>query len=178
MPKAMFIDICHGVAESIPYFQRTSNAAGLPGFSTIQKVTTAIRKLAYGGSADRLDKYIRMGESTILETVSKFTRTIVEKYGHIYLRQPNAQDIARLLHIAKERDFPGMLGSIDCMHWEWEKCPTALHGQYRGHHKIPTIILEAVASADLWIWHTFFGNARVVQQYKRASPITCVRQHI
>ncbi|XP_025815519.1 uncharacterized protein LOC112892600 [Panicum hallii] len=130
MPKAMFIDICHGVAESNPYFQRTSNAVGLPGFSTIQKVTAAIRMLAYGGSADRLDEYIRMGESTILETVSKFTRTIVEKYGHIYLRQPNAQDIARLLHIAKERDFPRMLGSIDCMHWEWEKCPTALHDQY------------------------------------------------
>jgi hypothetical protein len=86
--------------------------------------------LAYGGSADRSDEYIRMGESTILETVSKFTRTIVEKYGHIYLRQPNAEDIARLLHIAKERGFPRMLGSIDCMHWEWEKYPTALHGQY------------------------------------------------
>jgi hypothetical protein len=39
MPKAMFIDICHGVAESNPYFQRTSNAAGLPGLSTIRKVT-------------------------------------------------------------------------------------------------------------------------------------------
>jgi hypothetical protein len=32
-----------------------------------------------------------------------------------------------------------------------------LHGQYRGHHKKPTIILEAVASSDLWIWHALFG---------------------
>jgi hypothetical protein len=43
------------------------------------------------------------------------------------------------------------------MHWEWEKCPTAWHGQYRGHFKNPTIILEAVASYDPWIWHAFFG---------------------
>ena len=50
-----------------------------------------------------------------------------------------------------------MIGSIDCMHWEWEKCPTAWHGQYRGHFKKPTIILEAVASYDLRIWHAFFG---------------------
>jgi hypothetical protein len=51
-----------------------------------------------------------------------------------------------------------MLGSIDCMYWEWEKCPHALHDQYRGHHKKPTIILEAVASFDYWIWHAFFGT--------------------
>ncbi|XP_056864195.1 uncharacterized protein LOC130511296 [Raphanus sativus] len=50
-----------------------------------------------------------------------------------------------------------MIGSIDCMHWEWKNCPTAWKGMYsRGHDK-PTIVLEAVASQDLWIWHAFFG---------------------
>ncbi|GJQ98854.1 ALP1-like protein [Tanacetum coccineum] len=53
-----------------------------------------------------------------------------------------------------------MLGSIDCMHWEWVNCPKSWHGQYgRGDKKYPTIILEAVASYDLWIWHAFFGVA-------------------
>ena len=28
---------------------------------------------------------------------------------------------------------------------------------YTGHYHEPTIILEAVASQDLWIWHAFFG---------------------
>ena len=28
---------------------------------------------------------------------------------------------------------------------------------YTGHCREPTIILEAVASQDLWIWHAFFG---------------------
>ena len=28
---------------------------------------------------------------------------------------------------------------------------------YVGHHKKPTIVLEVVASYDLWIWHAFFG---------------------
>jgi hypothetical protein len=29
----------------------------------------------------------------------------------------------------------------------------------RGDQKVPTVILEAVASHDLWIWHAFFGVA-------------------
>ncbi|GKB46414.1 ALP1-like protein isoform X1 [Tanacetum coccineum] len=53
-----------------------------------------------------------------------------------------------------------MLGSIDCMHWEWRKCHVAWQRQYgRGDKKYPTIMLEAVASQDLWIWHAFFGMA-------------------
>ncbi|RAL37571.1 hypothetical protein DM860_000265 [Cuscuta australis] len=48
--------------------------------------------------------------------------------------------------------------AIDCTHWEWKNCPTAWHGQFsRGNHPKPTIMLEAVASNDLWIWHAFFG---------------------
>eukprot|EP00267_Zea_mays_P032569 XP_008665976.1 uncharacterized protein LOC103644568 [Zea mays] len=128
MSKVMFNDICEAVAAANRYLRLTHNAAGQAGFSTIQKVTAALRMLAYGGPADSLDEYFRMGESTIIETVNKFTRTIVVIYGEEYLRQPNAEDIARLLRKAEERGFPGMLGSIDCMHWEWEKCPTAWHG--------------------------------------------------
>nr|GEW52570.1 protein ALP1-like [Tanacetum cinerariifolium] len=53
-----------------------------------------------------------------------------------------------------------MLESIDCMHWEWKNCPVSWQGQYdRDDKKYPTIILEAVGSQDLWIWHVFYGIA-------------------
>ena len=74
--------------------------------------------LAYGGPADSLDEYLRMGESTILEAVGKFTRTIVRLFAPEYLRQLNEHDLAGLLEVAEARGFPGMIGSIDYMHWE------------------------------------------------------------
>lgn len=53
-----------------------------------------------------------------------------------------------------------MLGSIDFMHLEWKNGPVALKWQYvRGDHGKPTVMLEAVASQDLWIWHAFFRVA-------------------
>jgi hypothetical protein len=56
-----------------------------------------------------------MGESTILETVAQFTRSIVHLFGLEFLRKPNAHDITSLLDVAQRRGFPGMLGSIDCV---------------------------------------------------------------
>nr|GEZ59230.1 hypothetical protein [Tanacetum cinerariifolium] len=53
-----------------------------------------------------------------------------------------------------------MLGSIDCMHWEWKFCPKSWQGQYgRSDKKYPTIMLEVIASQDLWILHAFFRVA-------------------
>ncbi|OEL25331.1 hypothetical protein BAE44_0013651 [Dichanthelium oligosanthes] len=67
MTKAMLWDIAHAVATKNKYFRRSANAANTWGFTTKQKVTTALGMLAYGGPADRLDECFRMGESTILE---------------------------------------------------------------------------------------------------------------
>ncbi|XP_075499122.1 uncharacterized protein LOC142537496 [Primulina tabacum] len=82
---------------------------------------------------------------------------VVEVFANQHLRSPNANNVARILYIGKQRGFPGMLESLDCMHWKWKNCPTAWARQYTGRSGSPTIILEAVADYDLWIWHAYFG---------------------
>nr|GEX35095.1 hypothetical protein [Tanacetum cinerariifolium] len=48
----------------------------------------------------------------------------------------------------------------DCLDFFTINYPKAWHGQFaRCDKKHPTIMLEAVASYDLWIWHAFFGVA-------------------
>ncbi|XP_013654007.2 uncharacterized protein LOC106358746 [Brassica napus] len=151
MHKPLFLRIVDALRNEVPYFHQRRNAHGRYGLSTLQKCTAAIRMLAYGQSGDTYDEYLRLGESTALLCLDNFTNAIIQLFGHEYLRRPTADDLQRLLDIGELRGFPGMVGSIDCMHWEWKNCPTAWRGQYtRGSGK-PTIILEAVASQDLWI---------------------------
>ncbi|XP_040373203.1 uncharacterized protein LOC112194158 [Rosa chinensis] len=116
-----------------------------------------MRMLAYGITADFCDDYLDIAKSTAIEIFEHFTKAIWNVYHETYLRRPTPADLRRLLDKAAERGFPGMIGSLDCMHWQWKNCPTGWAGQYTGYKGKPTIILEAVASYDTWIWHAFFG---------------------
>ncbi len=160
MRKHLFLRIVQALGQWSPYFTQREDCSGRTGLSPLQKCTAAIRMLAYGTPADALDEYLLIGKSTSLECLDTFARGVVEVFGGQYLRRPTSEDIDHILQVNESRGFPGMLGSIDCMHWRWESCPRAWRGQFtRGDYKVLTIILEAVASYDLWIWHAFFGVA-------------------
>ena len=71
------------------------------------------------------DEYSRLGKSTIIESFQHFIKAIPQIYDVTYLRSPMKDDLTKLLHNANQRGFPGMLSSLDCMHWQWKNCPTA-----------------------------------------------------
>uniref|UniRef100_A0A0D3BQT7 DDE Tnp4 domain-containing protein n=1 Tax=Brassica oleracea var. oleracea TaxID=109376 RepID=A0A0D3BQT7_BRAOL len=157
MNKPLFMRIVDRLSAGISYFQQRRDATGRFGHSPLQKATASIRMMAYGCPADAVDEYFRLGESTAFLCLKHFIQGIINLFGDEYLRRPTPEDFQRLLDIGEIRGFHGMIGSIDCMHWEWKNCPTAWKGQYtRGSGK-PTIVLEVVASQDLWICHAFFG---------------------
>ena len=53
--------------------------------------------------------------------------------------------------------MPGCMGSIDCTHWTWAKCPKALAGQYKDRNGKISVVIETVCDEDLYIWHMFVG---------------------
>ncbi|XP_059654262.1 uncharacterized protein LOC132300977 [Cornus florida] len=100
---------------------------------------------------DLYDEYIKISERIAIESLKRFCDAIIVVYAEQYQCSPNADDIASLLREGEKRGFPVMLGSIDCMHWEWKNCPAAWHGmaRTRGRNHKPTLILEAVVSKNL-----------------------------
>ncbi|XP_035814910.1 uncharacterized protein [Zea mays] len=157
MRRHVFERLVDVVQQVDPYFIQRPNCAGEIGLSALQKVVATVRILAYGIPADAVDEYVRIRESTAHEALKHFCTAVQTAFAPYYLRAPNAEDIARLLQVSESRGFPGMFGSVDCMHWEWRNCPSSWKGMFTGRGKHPTMILEAIASYDLWIWHAYFG---------------------
>ncbi|XP_018450842.2 uncharacterized protein LOC108822299 [Raphanus sativus] len=157
MNRPLFTHIVNRLANEVDFFRQKIDGLGRSGLSTLQKCTAAIRLLAYGSAADTVDEYLRLAETTSRSCLENFVEGIIQLFGDEYLRRPTPADLQRLLYIGEIRGFPGMIGSIDCMHWKWKNCPTTWKGQYSRGSSKPTIVLEAVASYDLWIWHAFFG---------------------
>ncbi|XP_071740220.1 uncharacterized protein [Rutidosis leptorrhynchoides] len=158
-------DILSYSSNPLPYyfrwFHRRQDSHGRWSISPHLKMTAALRQLPYGYTPDALDEYLQMSEQVGRESLHNFCKCIIDLYANVYLREPTLHDIHRLYE-GNERihGFPSMLGSIDFMHWAWVKCPVAWREWYmRGDHSHPTIMFEAFASYDNWIWYAYFGVA-------------------
>uniref|UniRef100_A0A0D3BLG2 DDE Tnp4 domain-containing protein n=1 Tax=Brassica oleracea var. oleracea TaxID=109376 RepID=A0A0D3BLG2_BRAOL len=73
----------------------------------------------------RVDATNKEGGTTALECLRRLCKGIIRLYEQEYLRAPIKDDLQKNLHASEMRGFLGMIGCIDCMHWEWKKFPTA-----------------------------------------------------
>jgi hypothetical protein len=74
MSIGLFKKIAEEVAKYDTYFVHKRNAAGELGHNTYQKVTAALRMLAYGIPADLIHDHLAMGESTAIKCVDVYGR--------------------------------------------------------------------------------------------------------
>ncbi|XP_068304380.1 uncharacterized protein [Pyrus communis] len=79
---------------------------------------------------DQVNEIAKMGKSTVLESLMRYCSTIEALYSNEYLRKPTKMDMRKLLKKGEMRGFPGMIRSIDCMHWTWKNCPSERQGAY------------------------------------------------
>ena len=117
MRRSLFEKIVRACKANSNYFKQRRNAAGPLGFSVWQKISAAMRVIAYGIPADYTDEYLPTGRDTTTESVRRFAKMVIRLCGDEYLRAPNEEDTKRLMEMNERRGWPGMLGSLDCMHW-------------------------------------------------------------
>ena len=124
MKRSLFLRIQFKIEAHDSYFVQKRNSANKLDLSSLQKIIDALRMLAYGVSGDLIDEYVRIEESTALESLKKFVTEVINVFSEEYLRKLNNEDIAKLLAYGEHQGFLSMLDSIDCMHWKWKNCPT------------------------------------------------------
>ena len=89
MSYPLFLRIVYEVEQYDPYFIQRTDVVGVLGLSSLQKITAAYRILAYGTPTDSVDEYIRIGESTVIESLRRFVKVVIAMFNDHYLRSPN-----------------------------------------------------------------------------------------
>nr|GEZ36694.1 hypothetical protein [Tanacetum cinerariifolium] len=138
MARNLFNEIVNAVIDHDPFFRNNIDCTKKEGISGL------------------------LNERTSRMALDHFRRSVMRIYGPEYLRKPTVTDVEKLYVYHEEKHgFSGMLESLDCTDWEWFGCPYAFKALYvrRDHGPNPFILLEVVASQDLWIGHAFFGVA-------------------
>nr|XP_043639330.1 uncharacterized protein LOC122610403 [Erigeron canadensis] len=114
MSRRLFLKIVEDITAAFSWFRSSVSAAGIRGFSAIQKCMCALRQLAYGNLADNYDEGLSFSTRTARECLDNFCIAIKYLYGKEYLRSPTSHDVACLYEAHEARHhFPGMIGSID-----------------------------------------------------------------
>jgi hypothetical protein len=85
MTRELFLRIMNAVESHDDYFVQKRNVANVLGLSCFQKVTAAFRMLTYGVPADATDEYVRIGESTAIESLRRFVAAVVDLFEYEYL---------------------------------------------------------------------------------------------
>jgi len=169
MPRTVFNRLFRAIYNQ-PYWRRTVNATGHRQSHAIQKVAAALRVLADGEPFDCSDEYGRLSRSTIGEAAQRLTVFIINKWEPTYLKPPTDEELEHILTRNAARGMPGCIGSIDCTHWHWAKCPKALGGQYLDRKGKRSIGIETVCDEDLYICNLFVGCPGA---YKDKNVLTC-----
>ncbi|XP_026428857.1 uncharacterized protein LOC113324782 [Papaver somniferum] len=128
MYRPLFLRILSEIAVADLAFDFQVDCTGKLGHSPHMKMYVVMKCLCKGIAADSTDDYVRMGAPTVYMYVKRFIGVIVRRFDPRYMRLPTREDTKRLLAENAARGFPGMLGSVDCMHFRWKNCPTAWAG--------------------------------------------------
>lgn len=105
MSRSLFLRIINGTKDHDNYFQQRRDSTGRLRLSSLQKATTVFRMLAYDVPADATNEYIKIGESTAIESLKKFYQAIVEIFSEQYLRSPTPNDVRDFFTLVKNGVF-------------------------------------------------------------------------
>ncbi|XP_026420244.1 uncharacterized protein LOC113316240 [Papaver somniferum] len=119
LPRELFLRFLPEICAQDEDFRQWRDACNIPGHSPHMKILAVMKHLAKGVAADSLDDYTGMAASIIYMYVKKFMDALLWLFNDRYMRRATTEDTKRLLAENEARGFPGMLGSLDCTHWEW-----------------------------------------------------------
>jgi hypothetical protein len=108
------------------------------------KVLAVLRRLGRGGPFDDCWDGSGMHEETARIFFHDFCEKFTATLFHVYVKPPTTPDeVKKVTTMYKLLGFPGAIGSIDCVHVQWDKCPVSLRSICKGKEGYPSLVYQA-----------------------------------
>ena len=124
------------------------------------KVLACLKILGRDLCCDEIDEVLNISESTVNkffhQFITNFANAVYDKYVYV----PDGAELDAVQEVYSRMGFPGCVGSMDCTHVFWDKCPERLKFLCKGKEGKPSVAFQAVVDHTRRIHHIskpFYG---------------------
>lgn len=112
------------------------------------KCLIALRMLGRGNFANDMEELSFVKMSTVNLIFKHFIKNFSAKLFSRYVHPPEGERRKHVMDTYARLGFPGAVGSVDCTHILWNKCPVALSNLCKGKEKYPSLSFELVVDHE------------------------------
>ena len=112
------------------------------------KCMIGLRILGRGSCADDMEEMSEVKASTINGIFHAFIKGVANTLFKKYVTPPVGDHLKRVMNTYARLGFPGAVGSVDCTHIFWSKCPVPMTNLCTGKEKFPSLSFEVVVDHE------------------------------
>ena len=105
------------------------------GNQTLVSASDLRKKLVF----DDIAEATFMGETTARRAFHTFCENFVNEFYTTYVYRPTGEKLFKVMRVFEQMGLPGCIGSTDCVHLKWDRCPVGLSQLCSGKEGFPTL---------------------------------------
>lgn len=147
VPYELFQEIVTDIRRVNDIKDERHDATGQESVDLSLMVLGSIRVLASGCTFDAIEELTNVSQETHRVFFHKQFCRWAESVAPEHIQMPH--DEVSLRHVSGPYEIvglPGCIGSVDCVHLVWDKCPASIRSLCKGKNDVPTLAFEVVAS--------------------------------
>ena len=103
------------------------------------KLLAVLRILGRSWNFDDIAEATLMGETTARRAFHTFCENFVMEFYDIYVCRPVGDKLVKVMSVFAQMGLPGCIGSTDCVHLKWDRCPVDIAQLCSGKEGYPTL---------------------------------------
>ena len=109
------------------------------------KILMSLRIIGRDSCADDISEYINIGDSTVNHIFKLFLQGCVELLYNKYVYIPFGEELDKVKLVYEKLGLPGCIGSMDCTHILWHRCPKISRNICTGKEAKPTVAFQVIS---------------------------------